>query len=289
MAANDSGNLAGSLVEQIIAAEAVVKLTDVNVMMPLVTSIGQAKADSITVPLWNSGSDTITKADVAAHGEGTPLTAKALDSEKVTVTLDSYGLSVPFYDEAQYSSIEDLAPRIGAIGANAMSEYIDDMMTDLLPALGGGTAVGASTNNLLLSELFAALGTLKGASAPGPYNLVHKPEAIWGSGLMADLGNSTNMPGAVSVAEQASAAGFATTVAGIGVYSSPTVDVISTNYATGAVFSKEAILFGYHTPIMKVEQQRAATDLRTDYVFSMFSATSELEDSYGVPIKSKWQ
>ena len=97
------------------------------------------------------------------------------------------------------------------------------------------------------------------------------------------------MPGAVSVAEQASAAGFATTVAGIGVYSSSTVDTIATSYATGAVFSKEALLFGYNSPVIKVEAQRAATDLKTDYVFSMFSDAVALEGDFQVPIKSKYK
>ena len=294
MAANDSGNLAGSLVEQIIAAEAVVKLTDVNVMMPLVTSIGQASADSITVPLWNSGTDTITKADVGPHTENTALTAKALDSNKVTATLDSYGLNVPVYYEAEYSSIENLGDKVATIGANAMSEYIDDMLTDLFGGFHGAsaadTSAGTTSTNFKLNDLFDGLGYLKGESAPGPFNAVHHPKSVWGDdGLMADLGNNGSMPGGMSVSEQATGAGFATTVAGIGIHSSPTVDVASTNYYIGGMFCKEAILFGYHTPVIKVEAQKEATDLRTDYVFSGFFAASELEEHWGIAIKSKFQ
>lgn len=288
MANNDSGNFAGSLVEQIIAAEAVIKLTDVNVMMPLVTEVSTTNADTVTIPLWNSGSaadDVVNAGDIGTHTEGTPMSAKKLKSEKVTATLDSMGVNIPIYDEAQFSSIENLADRVATIGANAVSEKIDDMLTDIVSA--ASTTVGTSTTNLALAELFEALGTLKSNSAPGPYNLVHKPEAIY-KGLMSDLGTSGNTPGAVSISEQASAAGFATTVAGIGIYSSSTVNIVSTSFATGGVFPKEALMFAYNTPVLKVEAQREATDLKTDYVFSMFSDAVALESDYLVGIKSKF-
>ena len=297
-----SADYAGSLNEEIIAANAVVHLPKANVMLPLVTAIPTTNTDIATVPVWNTSTATITASDVAAQPIGDSetglLVESELDSVKQQIILASYGVNVPVFDEAQFSSLEDLNSRIAVIGANAVGEKIDTLLTALFAALGGGTSVGTTTTNMKTLDLFDALGVLKGNSAPGPYNCVHHPAAIWGTdGLMADLGTSvatgsdtsvTNVQGGMDVSNQALNTGLATTVAGIGIYSSPTIALDTAN-RKGAVFSKEALGCAYNTPIIKVEAQRQATYLKTNLVFSMFGGVKELVDSYGVLVNSKTQ
>ena len=62
---------------------------------------------------------------------------------------------------------------------------------------------------------------------------------------------------------------------------------ISSSNAIGAVFSKMAIGFGYAGPMMRVEVERKAAALRTDYVGSIFCGTTELADTYGVELNHK--
>ena len=65
MAAGDSGNFAGGLLE-VIESEALIKFSEANVTVPLVTVKNEPKADQITFIAYNSGSNVLTSADVAA-------------------------------------------------------------------------------------------------------------------------------------------------------------------------------------------------------------------------------
>ena len=56
MAAGDSGNFAGGLLE-VIESEALIKFSEANVAVPLVTLKGEPKADQITFIAYNSGSN----------------------------------------------------------------------------------------------------------------------------------------------------------------------------------------------------------------------------------------
>ena len=67
MAVNDTGDLAGSLVE--VLSDAMVHFSKSNVTTPLVMMESREKADTITFPVYNLGSATVTSADVAAQSE----------------------------------------------------------------------------------------------------------------------------------------------------------------------------------------------------------------------------
>ena len=99
MATGDSGNFAGGLLE-VIQSEALIKFSDANVTLPLISVKGEPKADQITFIAYNAGSSTVTSADVVATAEGTVTPSTALDTEKKTATLDMYSVMVPIYDEA---------------------------------------------------------------------------------------------------------------------------------------------------------------------------------------------
>ena len=71
--------------------------------MPLVTTKGYPKADQVTFIAYNTGSNKLTSADVAATAENTVTPSTSLNTDKKTATLDMYSVMIPMYDEAKLS------------------------------------------------------------------------------------------------------------------------------------------------------------------------------------------
>ena len=131
MAAGDSGLFAGGLIEQ-IEAEAIVKFSEAGVTMPLVTLKGHEKADQVTFIAYNSGSNTLTSADVAATAENTVTPSTSLNTDKKTATLDMYSVMIPIYDEAKLSNADDIASNVGGLVGNAMAAKADKLLNALM-------------------------------------------------------------------------------------------------------------------------------------------------------------
>ena len=287
MAAGDTGNFAGALQE--IIADAIVSFRKANVCMPLVTVESRPKADQITFPVWNRGSNVLTSSDVGTHSESdaTAISATQLDSDKKTLTLDMYSVRVPVHDEAVYSNADDISGRVGALLGNALAAKVDLILATLFD--GFGTSVADTTNGISIDDIFSALGTLNNSSAPAPFSMVHHPQAIWGTyGLSNDLVTSNQFGGSPSLQDDMLRSGFVGQVAGIDVYSSPEVPESGTTDAKGAIFSKEALGFGWAgSELFNVEVWRAGDRLKTDYIGSMFAAGGELVDAYGIEMYHK--
>jgi len=162
MATGDSGNFAGGLLE-VIQSEALIKFSEANVTLPLITVKGEPKADSITFIAYNAGSNTLTSADVTATAEGTVTPSTALDTEKKTATLDMYSVMVPIYDEAMLSNADDVASNAGALVGNAMAAKLDALVNAEYSNF--SNSVGTSTAALTVDDLFSALKNLKSNSA----------------------------------------------------------------------------------------------------------------------------
>lgn len=277
---------AGSIVEQIAAAEAITCLNDVNVCLPLVTQVAKDAADTITIPVWNSGTHTLTSSDMGAHTEGSDAQVRGLSSEKKTGTLDVYSMYVPVHLEAEESSLENIAERVGKIGANAVGAKIDALITALFSSFSGNEA-GTSTVAITVDMWFNAISKLKVDGAPAPYNAVLNPAQIWGDyGLSNDLGTSNQFGGVVSLQDKMITTGQVGTLAGVGVYH--TREVAESNSACeGLMFSKEAMAYGYVNPLIRVEYEREAKKLRDDLVFSINAVAWELEDNYGCTLHTK--
>ena len=175
MAAGDTGNFAGSLQE--VLADAMVHFSKSNVCLPLVMQESRDKADTITFPVYNLGSNQVTSADVAAHSEhdSTAITATQLDSEKKTITLDMYSIRVPVHDEAVLSNANDVTGVAGELVGNAISSKVDSL---IVSNFGNFSNTSNDTSNgISVDDLFAALGTLQAEAAPAPYSMVEMPSA----------------------------------------------------------------------------------------------------------------
>ena len=285
MAAGDSSNYAGSLTE--VLADAMVHFSKANVCLPLVMVENRDRADTITFPVYNLGSNTVTSTDVAAHSEHdtTAITATQLDSSKKTITLDMFSIRVPVHDEAVLSNANDITGVSGQLVGNAIAAKVDSLIAANFDNF--SNAVDGSSSGITVDHVFSALGTLQANSAPAPYSMVHNPRAIYGTyGLSNDLVTSNQFGGSPSSQDDMLKTGFLGSLAGVDIYTTPEV-AISSNVAKGAVFSKMALGFGYAGEMMRVEVERDAIRLKTDYVGSIFCGTTELADTYGVELTDK--
>jgi hypothetical protein len=283
MAAGDTGNFAGGLLE-VIESEAVIKFSEANVTMPLVTVKGEPKADQITFIAYNAGSNKLTSADVANTAEGTVTPSTQLDSEKKTATLDMYSAMVPIYDEAMRSNADDVASNVGALLGNSMSAKADALLNALFD--GFSNTAGASDAALSVDNLFSALSSLKQNSALGQPSAVLDPRQIWGTyGVHNDLVTAAQFAGA-SVQDEGARTGFVSQIAGIGIHSSPEFTVAS-NAVKGGVFVPGALGMGYAGELIKTEVYREGSYLRDNIIGSGFWGVTEIIDGWGVEVHTK--
>ena len=283
MAAGASGDFAGGLLE-VIESEAVIKFSEANVTMPLVTVKGEPKADQITFIAYNAGSDAITSGDVAATAEGTVTPSTALDTEKKTATLDMYSVMAPMYDEAKLSNADDIAANTGALIGNALSAKADALLNALFD--GFSNTAGANDAALSVDNLFSALSLLKQNSAIGQPNAVLDPRQIWGTyGVHNDLVTAAQFAGA-GVQDEGARTGFVSQIAGISMHSSPEFTVAS-NAVKGGVFVPGALGMGYAGEMLRVEVYREGNYLRDNIIGSGFWGVTEIIDGWGVEIHTK--
>jgi len=283
MAAGDSGDFAGGLLE-VIESEAVIKFSEANVTMPLVTVKGEPKADQITFIAYNAGSDKLTSADVAATAEGTVTPSTALDTEKKTCTLDMYSVMAPMYDEARLSNADDIAANTGALIGNALSAKADALLNALMD--GFSNTAGANDAALSVDNLFSALSLLKQNSAIGQPSAVLDPRQIWGTyGVHNDLVTAAQFAGA-GVQDEGARTGFVSQIAGINMHSSPEFTAAS-NAVKGGVFVPGALGMGYAGEMLRVEIYREGNYLRDNIIGSGFWGVTEIIDGWGVEIHTK--
>ena len=283
MAVGDSGDFAGGLLE-VIESEAVIKFSEANVTMPLVTVKGEPKADQITFIAYNAGSDAITSGDVAATAEGTVTPSTALDTEKKTATLDMYSVMAPMYDEARLSNADDIAANTGALIGNALSAKADALLNALFD--GFSNTAGANDAALSVDNLFSALSLLKQNSAIGQPSAVLDPRQIWGTyGVHNDLVTAAQFAGA-GVQDEGARTGFVSQIAGINMHSSPEFTVAS-NAVKGGVFVPGALGMGYAGEMLRVEIYREGNYLRDNIIGSGFWGVTEIIDGWGVEMHTK--
>ena len=288
MATGDSGNYAGSLLE-VIEAEAILKFSEASVSVPLVKQKSEPKADQITFVAYNAGTNQVTSADVDATDEGDVTPSTALDSQKKTITLDMYSVMLPIYDEARLSNADDVYANAGALAGNAMASKLDNLVN--LNYANFSNTVGGATETIDVDALFQCLANLKQNSAPGQPNAVLEPRQIWGTyGIHNDLITQAQFAGS-GVQDEGARNGFVSRIAGIAIHSSPEFTPIvssgTVSSVKGGVFVEDAIGFGYAGEMMRVEEYREGSYLRSNIVVSSFCGSTEIIDGYGVLMQSQ--
>ena len=288
MATGDSANLAGSLIE-VIEAEAILKFSEASVSVPLVKQKSEPKADQITFVAYNAGTNVVTSEDVVATDEGTVTPSTALDSQKKTITLDMYSVMLPIYDEARLSNADDVYASAGALAGNAMASKLDALVNANMANF--SNTVGGATDTIDVDDLFQCLAHLKQNSAPGQPNAVLEPRQIWGTyGIHNDLITQAQFAGS-GVQDEGARNGFVSRIAGIAMHSSPEFTAVAgsgtASSIKGGVFVQDAIGFGYAGEMMRVEEYREGSFLRSNIVVSSFCGSTEIIDGYGVLMQSQ--
>lgn len=283
MAAGDSGLFAGGLLE-VIESEAIIKFSEANVTMPLVTVKGHPKADQVTFIAYNTGSNTLTSADVAATAENTVTPSTSLNTDKKTATLDMYSVMIPMYDEAQLSNADDIATNVGALVGNAMAAKADALLNSQFDNF--SNAVGAADAALTVDNLFSALSNLKQNSSIGQPQAVLDPRQIWGTyGVHNDLVTAAQFAGS-GVQDEGARTGFVSQIAGINIHSSPEFTVAS-SAVKGGVFVQGALGMGYAGEMIRTEVYREGSYLRDNIIGSGFWGVTEIVDGWGVEVLSQ--
>lgn len=289
----DTAYYAGSLVEQIAVAAAILHLPESNVIMPLVTREFRDAADTITIPVWNQGTNKISSSSMGSHTGGADAAEVAYNSDKATGTLAAYAFYLPVEDDSTYSNLEDVGAKVGLSGAAVVGAKIDNLLATLFSGFTGNEA-GTSTTALTVDMVFQALNLLKTDIAPEPYNAVLYPGQIWGTyGLSNDLVTTNQFGGSPETQAKHLEDGFIGTarnfigrLAGINFYSSAEVPT-ATNASEGLVFSKAAMAFGWVPPLPRVEIRRPGRELQDSYIFSIWADAWELVDNYGCTLHTK--
>jgi hypothetical protein len=196
-----------------------------------------------------------------------------------------FSIRVPVHDEAVLSNANDITSVAGELVGNAIAAKVDSLVVANFGNFSG--TANDTTNGISVDDLFDALGQLQANAAPAPYSMVHNPRAIYGSlGLSNDLVTNNQFGGSPSSQDDMLRTGFIGSLAGMDIFSTSEIAIASNN-AIGAVFSKMALGFGYAGELMRMEVERDAVRLKTDYVGSIFCGSVELADTYGIELTHK--
>ncbi len=281
----NSAYLAGGLLG-LIEAQAILQLDKVSVTRKLVSVKSAPKADTISWITYNDSTHVINDGDVANTAEGTVTPTSALTSTKRTAILDMYSVGTNLYDEAKLSSADNPEENIGIILGNAVAAKIDSLLNANFDNF--LNSVGTSTVGLTVDNLFSALAVIETYQHLGEINGVFDRRQLWGTyGLMNDLVTSNQFGGSPPAQGQALVSGWAGKVAGVNLYNSNKLAAVANNAQKGAVFTRDALGWGFAGPEIVVEKQREAGYIRDLYVAHGFWGTVEILDSAGVEVYTR--
>ena len=288
--AGDTSYLAGALVEQ-ISADAVIAYSDAGVTSRLVHNEWRAKADTISVPKWNLGTNQLTSADVASHTEGAATNSIYLNSDKATITLGGYTVRADITEESLLSNADDPAGMVPQLIGNGLRAKQDSLLNALFDGF-TTNAVAASTAALTVDHLYQAFGLIDGNSdGTMPLYGVFLPQQLNGTyGLSNDLITSANFT-ATDVQNIGLRNARYGMVAGIDLYRSREFSVANSACKAG-VFRKDALAIGMagfsaEAPF-KITPQYDADRATWEYVGFMFGGVVEVNDAYGCEVWTKY-
>ncbi len=284
--AGDSSYLAGALLES-ISSDAVIAYSDAGVTSRLVHNEWREKADTISIPKWNMGTNTITSADVADHTAGGATASSYLNSDKATITPAGRIVRVDLTEEAMLSNADDPASQIGKLIGNALRAKQDNLLNALFDGFTGNT-VAASTAALTVDHLYSAFGQIDSDSdgMMPLYGVFHPGQLNGTYGLSNDLVTSTTFTATPTMSQALVDAQYGQ-VAGINLFRSREFTVTN-NAVKAGVFRKDALAQGYvgfnQASPFKITPEYDADRATWEYVGYMFGGVVEVYDNYGCEV-----
>jgi hypothetical protein len=244
MAISNSTTL-NDLVGQIVSAEAQSAAYAARVMRPLVhTTPLPPGAGSVVVPRFQSIS-------IGSLTEGTAPASTTLSTDGVTLTPVERGAYVQISKRALHADpFTDLAPYGEQLG-RALASDEDALILDACVPDAIVNEQGAGANNIQLSDVLSAIGTLEAADAPGPFFAVFHPVS-W-SKIRAELDDASAFASVGKLLVEGfgegltNLAGFVGAPYGVPCFISSNVNAVSddANSYSNLMFSKQALGYAY--------------------------------------------
>jgi hypothetical protein len=257
-------------------------------MMSLIEKMRLGKGEkSITVPKVGQMSATNLADGVdLASSEDIGMTSTSLTTGEV-------GLKVILTDKLVRQENEDAFRIVGRQMGDAVARKKDRDAIALFPALNGGVDLGSTSAGyeMEIGNVAVLVGFAKANKFPKPVQIVQHPWATFRAaqsvmGITAGSAGAVMNAGAVglsnSLGESLLKDFFEFSLSGVPVYQDGNIDANSTGDGTGAVFSREAMVYvesvGFST-----ERERDASLRATELVVTCDYGVFELDDTYGAP------
>jgi len=278
------------LAEQInnIALEAI---TANNIIAPLIANFNaeNARSNVFSIPVYGSVS-------AATIGETTEMTSTAFSDTQNSITYGEVGVMTIVQDKYnEVRAVADAASAFGRAAGHAIGVNIDQAISALFPALGGGTNVGTTDVTLTYGAFLRGLYTLENANVHGPMVSVLHP--VQAHQLRDSITSTTATAigwgnGSTFGVTAADATGFVGQLMGIkihqttnvGTANGATADKVGSLMATSQEESPLAIAQWRKT---RTEMDRKVERRGTAIVVTNAYGVVEIRDTTGVGIVSK--
>jgi len=223
-----------------IVASALLEMQEGEVVRPLVTNIpfpgpGIIHQTPFVTILTSEADDSLSNQAIDTSGSA--------ETSPSAATVGVHGATVMVKEIAELGAVDNVAAMAGRLIGQCVTLRREQ---DLVALFSAWTNQGSANVDITPGDLYDAYASLRTAIAPLPYFLVMHPGNIWSSvGLISLFDNSsdaiqTRGPG--TVGEEWARTGFAGMALGFQLYATAAITVTSNN-ASGAAFSREAIKF----------------------------------------------
>ncbi|QDP52037.1 MAG: hypothetical protein Unbinned2514contig1001_27 [Prokaryotic dsDNA virus sp.] len=294
MAVTDVGVAQGALGKTVAAS--ILQFNKASVMAPIVNMVACAKGTNVAqVPVYSK--HALSEVTTSASGaEETTGSASSITSTATSLEVFRNNVYAQVTDLAAYGNSDALLVNAGSILGNTVAAHFDEEGCALLDTFSTNTVGGAAVH-MNMSLLFDAVAALEANDAPRGYSGVFHPTQMWGNwGLTAELGNVQlgnaygllNSAGATG--EALRSAGFAATIGGVDIYTSPQV-VATSDQHKGGIFSKDAISCGYIDQgggsFIQIEMDRNAPAASTEVVANGYFNLAVTVETHGVEVHTE--
>lgn len=292
-------------------ASAIVQFNKANVLAPLITmQPAPSGTHTVRFPVYTKHDPTHADYGVdeqAVGAEDTIANLTNIETTAVDVIPVRRAIRAEITDLAAHGNADALLVNAGMQLGNDVARKFDVECCNLLDNF--TNAVGhddALTFNIFMD----AIATLEANDAPRPYNAVLHPQQVYGSyGLSNEFtlsntgvsgaglgpipanGGTGAFNGSEAMGAQFMGAGFVTSLAGVGIFTTTAVLDGDTGRKEGGMFAKTAIGCGYIDfgagNFIQMASERKEAYAKTTLVANGYYAFSELVDAHGVEIDTE--
>ena len=292
--ATDVAQSVGGLGKTVAAA--IVQFNKAAVAPPLINmAASPAGSNTVQFPVYSKLTPSSAVTEEETGTEGSEVDATAIVTSAISVEVLRNHINAKVTDLAAHANSDNLMINAGQVLGNAVATKFDYDVCLLMD--GFATAVGGAAVSCHLGLIFDAVANLEKNDAPRGYSAILHPLQVWGSfGLTNELSNvavvqsNAGLSQSQGVGEDFRRAGFATTVGGIDIFTSPQV-VSTSDQHKGGIFAKDALGCGFIDfgggNFIQLESERNALGAQTNIVCNGYFEIIETVDLHGVEVHTE--